>query len=72
MFLNLFKSPSFLSLYFNPLLKTSPYGEYLNLYCSITPSLYPKSPPVKYSYLSSSLDDNSKSLTASRTKSNWP
>ena len=46
-FLNLFKSPSFLSSFSNPLLKTLSYGEYSNLACSTTPGLYPKSSPVK-------------------------
>ena len=40
-------------------------GEYSNLACSTTPGLYPKSSPVKYSYLSSSLDDNAEIVAAS-------
>ena len=53
--LNLFKSPSFLPFSSNPLLKILPNGEYSNLACSTKPDLYPKSSPVKYSYLSNSL-----------------
>ena len=40
------------------LLKSSPTGEYSNLAFSTTLGLYPKPSPVKYSYLSDSLDDN--------------
>ena len=40
------------------LLKSSPTGEYSNLAFSTTLGLYPKPSPVKYSYLSNSLDDN--------------
>ena len=36
-------------------------GEYSNLACSTTPGLYPKSSPVKYSYL----DDNAEIVAAS-------
>ena len=41
--------------FFNPLLKTSPNGEYSNLALSATPGLYPRYSPVKYSYLSNYL-----------------
>ena len=37
--------------------KTLSNVEYLNLACSTTPGLYPKSSAIKYSYLSNSLDD---------------
>ena len=46
------------------LLKASPNGEYSNLVLSRAPGFYPKSSPVKYSYLSSSLDDNADNLAA--------
>ena len=50
--------------------KASPKGEYSNTQnFSTTPGLYPKSSPVKYSYLSSSLDDNAEVLAASLSKS---
>ena len=54
---------------FNTLLKTLPNGEYSNLVCSTILGLYPKSSPVKYSCLSSSLDDNAETLAASLSKS---
>ena len=58
-------NPSFLSLSFNPLLKTLYNGEYSNLACSATPVLYSKSLPVKYSCLSNSFDDNADLLAVS-------
>ena len=56
-------------IFFNALLKTSPNGQYLNLTFSTTPGLYPKFSPVKYSYLSSSVDDNAEILASSLSKS---
>ena len=47
-FFNLFKSPSFLPSFSNPLLKALPSGEYSNLAGSATHGVYPKSSPVKY------------------------
>ena len=61
----MFKIPSFLSFSSTPLLKTLPNGEYSNLAGSTIPGLYPKSSPVKYSYLSNFLDDNAEILAAS-------
>ena len=52
-------------------LKTLPNGEYSNLACSTTPGLCPKSSPVRYSYLSNSLDDNVEMLAALLSKSYW-
>ena len=40
-------------------------GEYSNLARSVTPGFYPKSWPVKYSYLSNYLDGNAEILAAS-------
>ena len=40
-----------------------------NLAFSTTPAVYPKSLPVKYSYLYSSLDDNAQIFAASLSKS---
>ena len=57
---NCFKSPSSFSSSFNPLLKALPSDEYSNVDYLTTPSLYPKSSPIKYLYLSDSLDDNEK------------
>ena len=51
------------------LLKASPNGKYSNLAFSTNPGLYLKSSPVKYSYISSSLDDNANILAASLSKS---
>ena len=48
----------------NTLLKASPNEEHSNLALSRTPGFYPKSSPVNYSYLSSSLDDNADNLAA--------
>ena len=64
-----FSIVSYLSFLFNPLLKTLPNGEYSNLARSTTPVLYPKSSPVKYSYLWNSLDDNAEILAVSLSKS---
>ena len=66
---NLFKSPSFLSFSYNPLLKTLPNREYSNLTFSTIIGLYPKSSPVKYSYFSNLPDDNSEILDASLSES---
>ena len=55
-------------IFFNPLLKATPNGKYSNFAISTTPGLYPKSSPVKYSYLSSSLDDNADILAAFLSK----
>lgn len=55
--------------FFNPLFTASPNGEYSHLVCSTTPGLYANSSPVKYSYLSRSLDDKAEILAASLTKS---
>ena len=52
-------------------LKNLPNGEYSNLACSTTPGLCPKSSPVRYSYLSNSLDDNVEMLAALLSKSYW-
>ena len=49
-------------------LNTSPNKEYSNLALSTTPGLYPKSSPVKYSYLSNSVDDNAEILAVSLSK----
>ena len=57
-----------LSSFFNPLLRALPKREYSNLALSTTPCLYPKSSPLKYSNLSSSLDDNAESLAASLSR----
>ena len=57
-----------LFIFLNLSLNTSPNGEYSNLGLSTTPGLYPKSSPVKYSYLCSSLDDNAEILAASQSK----
>ena len=70
-FFDLFKSPSFLSSFSNSVLKTLPNGNYSNLACSTIPGLYPKSSPIKYSYLSSSLDNTTDILAASLSKSYW-
>ena len=51
------------------LIKSSPNGEYSNLAFSTTLGLYLKSSPVKYSYLSNSLDDNAEILATSQSKS---
>ena len=69
MFFSLSKRLSFLFLSSNPLLKTLPNGEYLNLASSTTPGLYFKSSPAKYSYLFSFLDNNTEILAASLSKS---
>ena len=58
-----------LFIFLNLSLNTSPNGEYSNVGLSTTPGLYPKSSPVKYSYLCSSLDDNAEILAASQSKS---
>ena len=58
----------FLSFSSNPLLKTSPNGEYSNLAFSTTPGLYPISSLVKCSYLSNSPDDNAEILAAPLSK----
>ena len=50
------------------LFKVSPNGEYSDLACSTTTTLYPKSSPVKYSYLSNSVDHNAETLAASLSK----
>ena len=68
---SLFKGPSFLSSFSNHVLKTLPDGEYSNLAGSTIPGLYYKSSPLKYSYLSSSLDSNTDILAASLSKSYW-
>ena len=52
-------------IFFYPLFRASPNGEYSNLACTIILGLYPKSSPVKYSYLSNSLDNNAEILAAS-------
>ena len=70
-FFSLSKRLSFLFLSSNPLLKTLPNGEYLNLASSTTPGLYSKSSPAKYSYLFSFLDNNTEILAASLSKSYW-
>ena len=67
-FFNLFKSSSFLSSFSNPQLKTLPNGGYSDWAYSTTPGLYLKSLPVKYSYLSNSLDDNAEMWAASLSK----
>ena len=67
-FFNVFRRLSFLSFFPNPLLKTLPYGESSNLACSTTPGLHPKSSPLKYSYLSNSLDDNEEVSAATLSK----
>ena len=53
----------------NLLFKASPNGEFSNLTFSTTPGLYPKSAPVKYSYLSNSLDNEAEILAAFLSKS---
>ena len=81
--LNLFISPSFLSLIFssylnnpsflssslNPLLNILPNGEYSNFACSAVLGLRPKSSPVNKSYLSKLFQDNADILAASLSKS---
>ena len=47
----------------------SPNGEHSNVSFSTTAGPYPKSSPVKYSYLSSSLDYHAELLAASLFKS---
>ena len=59
---------SFVFLLLALLLKISPNGEYSNFALSTTPGLYPISSRVKYSYSSSSLDDNADILAASLSK----
>ena len=51
------------------LFKASTTEEYLNLTFSTISSLYPKSSPVKYSYLSNSPDHNAELLAAYLSKS---
>ena len=53
----------------NLLFKASPNGEFSNLTFSTTPGLYPTSAPVKYSYLSNSLDNKAEILAAFLSKS---
>ena len=65
MFFNLFKSPSFLSLSFCPVLKTLPKEEYSNFAFLIKCALYPKFSPAEYSYFSNSPLDNADVLAAS-------
>ena len=48
-----------------------PNGGYSDWAYSTTPGLYLKSLPVKYSYLSNSLDDNAEMWAASLSKSYW-
>ena len=58
-----------MSFFSNPLLKTLLNREYSNLAFSTTSGLYPKSSPVRYSYLFNSLDNNAEILAASLSKS---
>ena len=56
-------------IFLNTLLKASPNRKYTNLTFSRTSSLYPKSSPVQCSYFPNSLDDSTKILAASISKS---
>ena len=63
---------SVLSIWFVLLLalfRASPNREYSKVTLLTTSGLYPKSSPVKYSYLSNSLDDNAEILAASLSRS---